>query len=166
MTNSTEKVQISLHAQKLRNVAGAFKGTSDPYAVVTLIASEPGQQPKVLGKTEVIKNNLSPHWVTTFEVDYEFSKPTRINVGIYDEIRKAKQNKPMGSAVFEIGEVLGSRGNIKAKKMKGGGTLFCRIQKAPEIDAGQLYLELRGVKLRNVGKFTAWLTRGNECNYQ
>eukprot|EP00545_Synedropsis_sp_CCMP1620_P006787 CAMPEP_0119029802 /NCGR_PEP_ID=MMETSP1176-20130426/40706_1 /TAXON_ID=265551 /ORGANISM="Synedropsis recta cf, Strain CCMP1620" /LENGTH=769 /DNA_ID=CAMNT_0006986157 /DNA_START=18 /DNA_END=2327 /DNA_ORIENTATION=+ len=147
---TVDRVQITLHAQKLKNVAGAFKGLSDPYAVVTQIASEPGDSPSILGKTEVIKNNLSPHWVKTFSIDYEFSKPTRINVGVYDEVRKQKDNKPMGSAVFEVGEVLGSRGNIKAKKIKGGGTLFCRIQKASDVSAGTFHFELRGIKLKNV----------------
>ena len=47
------RVDISVHASKLKNVAGAFKGTSDPYAVVTEIATTPGETPKVLGKTEV-----------------------------------------------------------------------------------------------------------------
>jgi hypothetical protein len=47
------KLEISLHATKLKNVAGAFKGTSDPFAVVTLIATKPGTTPKVIGKTEV-----------------------------------------------------------------------------------------------------------------
>lgn len=49
----TMRVDISVHASKLKNVAGAFKGTSDPYAVVTEIATTPGETPKVLGKTEV-----------------------------------------------------------------------------------------------------------------
>ena len=46
-------VQLSLHAVKLKNVAGALKGTSDPFAVVTKIATSPGQKAEVLGKTEV-----------------------------------------------------------------------------------------------------------------
>ena len=97
-----------------------------------------------------IKNTLSPTWAKSFLIDYEFGKPTRVNVGIYDEIRKAKNNKPMGSAVFEIGEVLGSRGNIKAKKLKHGGTVFARVEKAPERDAGTFHLAMRGIKLKNV----------------
>ena len=71
-------------------------------------------------------------------------------MGIYDEIRKAKLNKPMGSAILEIGEILGSRGNLKAKKLNNGGTLFCRITGAPPTSAGRLYLSLRGVGLKNV----------------
>jgi hypothetical protein len=51
--NKQQKVQISLYASKLKNVAGAFKGTSDPYAVVTLLAGGPMERPEVIGKTEV-----------------------------------------------------------------------------------------------------------------
>lgn len=56
----------------------------------------------------------------------------------------------MGSAVFEIGDCLGSRGGIKAKKLKNGGTVFCRVEKAPEHDAGTFDFTLRGIKLKNV----------------
>jgi hypothetical protein len=43
-------------------------------------------------------------------------------------------------------------GNTKAKKLRRGGTLFARITKAPEM-AGKLHLKLRGVKLKNAGKY-------------
>jgi len=59
----------------------------------------------------------------------------------------------MGSAVFEIGEALGARGNIKAKKLKGGGTLFFRVEKALTRDSGRLKLQIRGVKMKNVDGF-------------
>ena len=52
-SNKETKVQISLYASKLKNVAGLGKGTSDPYAVVTLLAGGPHDKPTVLGKTEV-----------------------------------------------------------------------------------------------------------------
>ena len=54
----------------------------------------------------------------------------------------------MGSAVFEIGEVLGARGNTKAKKLKKGGTLFVAVRKAQ--GSGILRLTLKGTKLKNV----------------
>ena len=57
----------------------------------------------------VIKNTLSPKWTTNFVFDYEFGKESHINVAIVDEVRKKKNDKPMGSAVFEIGDILGSR---------------------------------------------------------
>ena len=54
MTEKTAtKVTLELHAQGLKNIAGAFKGKSDPFAVVTLLPNSPQGQVKVLGKTEV-----------------------------------------------------------------------------------------------------------------
>jgi len=71
----------------------------------------------------------------------------RLNIGIWDENRKST-DKSMGSALFEVGEVLGSRGNTKAKKIRSGGTLYVRITPAPQI-TGTLHLNLRGIKLKN-----------------
>ena len=82
------KVELSIHAIKLKNVAGAFKGTSDPFAVVTLMGSSPSERPRVLGKTEVIKNSLSPQWVTSFELDYELGTPCKVAINLFDEVRK------------------------------------------------------------------------------
>lgn len=114
-------VELSLHASKLKNVAGVGKGTSDPFAVVTQIATVSGAQPVVLGKTEVIKNSLSPNWCKTFTFDYELGTPMKVAVTIFDEVRKG-ENKSMGAVVFDIGELLGCRGNTKAKKLKRNGT--------------------------------------------
>jgi len=36
-----------------KNVAGFGKGTSDPFAVVTQLANDPSETPKIIGKTEV-----------------------------------------------------------------------------------------------------------------
>lgn len=47
------KLELSIHASNLKNVAGLGKGTSDPFAVVTHIASTTASKPAVVGKTEV-----------------------------------------------------------------------------------------------------------------
>jgi len=182
-TNSNKiKVKIQIHATKLKNVAGAFKGTSDPFAVVTLLAAGHNEQPIVLGKTEVIKNTLNPTWTKIFPLDYSLGKLRYINVGVYD--KKSPNEKPMGSAMFEIGDILGLAGNVKGKRLPKGGSLYVRVTEMIE-DAGELRntivgsiantfagigltdldnidenendttlkLKLRGVKLKNVEGF-------------
>ncbi len=99
-----EKLQLTLHATGLKNVAGLGKGTSDPFAIVTLLATGPGEKPRVLGKTEVIKNSLSPKWTTSFLFDYSFGKETHINVSIVDEVRK-QSDKPMGCKFMQCRRV-------------------------------------------------------------
>jgi hypothetical protein len=146
--NNTTRVNIKLYASRLKNVAGAFHGTSDPYAVVTLLAGSLKEEPRVLGKTEVIQSSLSPDWITQFTIDYKFGKETRITIAIFDDGRKTGKPKSMGSAQFELGEILGSRGNVKAKILKTGGTLFCRVTKVADEDYGVLKLQLRGEDLK------------------
>jgi Copine/C2 domain len=143
----TMKIELSIHATKLANVAGAFKGTSDPFAVVTKIATNPGEKPEVVGKTEVIKNTLSPSFVKVFTLDYDLGSVVKVAVSLFDEVRKS-ENKSMGVGVFDIGEVLGTRGNTKGKRLKGGGTLYLHVRKAE--GSGVLRLKLSGEKLKNV----------------
>ena len=52
-SNKVIKVRLELHAQNLKNVAGFGQGTSDPFAIVTLISNQPNVKPTILGKTEV-----------------------------------------------------------------------------------------------------------------
>lgn len=144
------RYQVSVYASSLKNVAGFGKGTSDPYAVVTLLAGSDDERAHILGRTEVVQNNLSPSWTTTFTVKHCFGKETRINIGVFDEARKSKGNKSMGSAQFEIGEILGAKGNVKAKRLKPGGTLFVRVAKASDLDLGTFHLGLKGSKLKNM----------------
>jgi len=68
------KVQVSLYARNLPNVAGLFKGTSDPYAIVKKLTQ--GGSPVEIGRTEVVKNTLSPTWTKRFIVDYELGHTT------------------------------------------------------------------------------------------
>lgn len=97
-----------------------------------------------------IKNNLNPAWTETFEATYEFGKESKINVGIFDEVRKSGKAISMGSATFDIGEILAARGSIKAKKLRNGGTVFVRVTRAAASNGGIVRGQIRGVKLKNV----------------
>ena len=97
-----------------------------------------------------MKNTLSPDWVKTFFVDYELGTPVTVLVKIFDEVRKG-DNIEMGSGVFEMGAILGAKGNTKAKEMKKGGTLFVRAEKM--IGTGSLRLRLSGITLTNTEGF-------------
>jgi Ca2+-dependent lipid-binding protein len=145
------KLELSLNASGLKNVAGGgpFKGKSDPFAVVTNIATTPGSKPQVIGRTEVCNNTLNPEWTTTFFIDYELGTPSSLAVSIFDhEEKQGREHKPMGSAVFDVAAMLGARGNTKAKKLKKGGTLFAHVAKVQ--GQGVLRLRLKGLDLKNV----------------
>eukprot|EP00594_Rhizosolenia_setigera_P002896 CAMPEP_0178942578 /NCGR_PEP_ID=MMETSP0789-20121207/2074_1 /TAXON_ID=3005 /ORGANISM="Rhizosolenia setigera, Strain CCMP 1694" /LENGTH=709 /DNA_ID=CAMNT_0020622007 /DNA_START=98 /DNA_END=2227 /DNA_ORIENTATION=+ len=151
------KVQLLVHAHKLPNVDGIFKGKSDPYAVVTIMANKKTEH-KVLGRTETILNSVDPSWTKAFFIDYELHKESFINIGIYHEIGY-KKSKSMGSALFEIGDILGSRGNTRARKLKKGGIVYVSAKKLiakegdPNFTTGFLGLQLYGIKLKNKDGF-------------
>ena len=103
-------------------------GTADPYAVVTHIATAPGETPSVIGKTEVVENTLSPTWAKTIVFDYDLGMPCRLAVSVFHK-RSDGGSEPMGAAIFDVGKTLGARGSTKAKKVKGG-TLFATVRRS------------------------------------
>jgi len=145
------KIQISVKATKLQNSAGLFKGTSDPFAVVTILGNRPGDRPVIIGKTEVIKNTLDPDWITTFKVDYNLGDPVNVLVKIFDKVSDG-DNIPMGSGVFDVGRVMGAKGNTKAKKMRDdAGTIFLKVAKASPSET--LTLKMSGIEFDNLDGF-------------
>mmetsp|Transcript_28981 Transcript_28981/g.40723 ORF Transcript_28981/g.40723 Transcript_28981/m.40723 type:complete len:618 (-) Transcript_28981:86-1939(-) len=58
-------------------------------------------------------------------------------------------HKIMGSALFEVGEVLGSRGNAAAKRLQNGGELIVHIESSKSNDARKLCLQIGGMDLPN-----------------
>lgn len=78
------------------------------------------QKPEIIGKTEVVKNNLNPDFTKVFKIEYDLGTPVKVAVSIFDEVRKG-DNRTMGAAVFDIGELLAARGSTKAKRVKGSG---------------------------------------------
>lgn len=59
-------------------------------------------------------------------------------------------HKVMGTALFEVGQILGSRGNVGSKLLQTGGALYVNIEKSvAQGDSGKILLQLRGIKLKN-----------------
>lgn len=99
---TVEKLRLTLQATDLNNVAGSWKGTSDPYAEVTLLTSDGRELKLDTPKTEVVKNNLSPEWTTSFLFDRSTVEETSIiKVSVVDEVTKEKDpDIPMGCKFF------------------------------------------------------------------
>ena len=71
-------------------------------------------------------------------------------MSIFDEVKKGS-NKSMGSCVFDIGAVLGSRGGTKGKRCRDGGMIFAQVRKSE--GSGLLRLKLKGDGLKNTEGF-------------
>ena len=134
------KLQLSIWAENLRK-----RGLRqpDPYAVVTLMSKEAGAKPVALGKTETIANTVDPDWTKLFWIDnYQLGSELNFVVSIYN----GENNKAMGSALFEVGRILGAKGSILGKELKDqGGIVVASLESAH--DFGSLQFQLQGLDL-------------------
>eukprot|EP00529_Nitzschia_sp_RCC80_P010712 CAMPEP_0113509784 /NCGR_PEP_ID=MMETSP0014_2-20120614/37765_1 /TAXON_ID=2857 /ORGANISM="Nitzschia sp." /LENGTH=620 /DNA_ID=CAMNT_0000405647 /DNA_START=382 /DNA_END=2244 /DNA_ORIENTATION=+ /assembly_acc=CAM_ASM_000159 len=178
------RLQLSLSGKNLKNLSG-FTGISDPFAVVTVRGDNPDNKPEVVGRTDVVFNNLDPTWATIVFLDgYKFGVPFYIEVGVFDfdakaagttekklqmndavsnlnvvcdaSSRKLLRNgqfphRVMGTALFEVGEILGSRGNVGSKSLQTGGAVYAHIERCRDDGLkGKFKFQLRGLRLKNV----------------
>lgn len=112
---------------------------------MTHIATEAGKTPSVLGKTEVVENNLNPQWAKHFAFDYDLGTPCRLAVSVFHH-KKSGSSESMGAAIFDVGQVLGARGSTKAKQLKGNGQIYMTVRKAEP--AGTFRFKFKGQKVR------------------
>lgn len=59
-------------------------------------------------------------------------------------------HKVMGTALFEVGQVLGARGNVASKSLQTGGVLYAHVERTRTDGAhGKMKFQLRGLSLTN-----------------
>lgn len=140
----TMRLHLSIWAEDLPGTS--IVGTPDPFAVVTVLNDDPGRRPTLVGKTETIQNTFSPDWtkIMTLE-DFELGASTKIVVSIYDDNKR--NDVPMGSTLFDVGSVLGAKGSILAKEIKGGGVVAVHVE--PATESAILHFQLQGKDLIN-----------------
>lgn len=130
-TKNKQHIKLILHASSLKNVSSAFSKSS-PFAVVTQLAGfGTSEEPKILGRTEVMSNTLSPQWTNAITIkDFELGQELFVQVDIYDN-NSAKKGimKSMGSTKFEIGCILGQKHNRSAKRLRNGGTIYAIVDR-------------------------------------
>lgn len=175
----TSRLQLHLSARDLKNIAGIM-GKSDPFAVVTVRGDSENNEPRVVGQTDVVFNNLNPSWSRVIFLDgYRFGVPLYFEVGVFDfdstltnktelelslmdvhsqsrlvsavTAQQSGENFPhrvMGTALFEVGQILGSRGNIASKSLQSGGVLTVHMERCQHAQSGRLLLRLRGHKMK------------------
>ncbi len=62
-------------------------------------------------------------------------------------------HRVMGTALFEVGEILGSRGNVGSKSLQTGGAVFAAIERCQENgQQGKISFQLRAFGLKNTHK--------------
>jgi hypothetical protein len=127
------KLQLTIFAQDL-----VVKEGSSVFAVAALV----GKQAQILGKTETLKNTNAPDFTKIFLLDYELGQTQTIQVSLMEG------NQNIGSAIYNVGSVLGTKGGIVGKPFPNkGGFLMVHIEKSS--GRGTLHLQLQGLDLQS-----------------
>lgn len=134
------KLQLTVFAQDLQEVSE--DAGCNPFAVIALLPAKEGGSPVVLGKTETLRNNLNPDFTKIFTLDYELGKLLRVLVTVHDA---RNDNQSMGSAIFDMGTVLGTKGGIIGKQVKSGGYIMVHVERSSGM--GSFNFQLRGWEL-------------------
>jgi hypothetical protein len=91
----------------------------------------PGEK---LGETEVIRQSRNPQWTQTVLLDYEYGSAFFFTVHVLQVKSKGSsssinnETRNLGSALFEVGDILGTRHNTKVKRLRDGGCVFCHLE--------------------------------------
>lgn len=60
-------------------------------------------------------------------------------------------HRVMGTALFEVGEIIGARGNVGSKSLQTGGAVYAHIERSRDDgESGKLRFQLRAFRLKNV----------------
>mmetsp|Transcript_977 Transcript_977/g.1469 ORF Transcript_977/g.1469 Transcript_977/m.1469 type:complete len:308 (-) Transcript_977:22-945(-) len=150
------QLQLFLQAENLKNKAGLFKGISDPYAVVYKAGS--GHAKIEQGRTEVVKNNLSPEWSRSILIDnYDPNSFDWFIVQIYDEVRKS-EDILMDETYFQINDqlIFDGHGNgnylvnlIDDKDKKSKLKVYAEV-KPTWTDQPKVTFQFRALQVKNV----------------
>ena len=116
------------------------RGKTDAYCVLYDLSK--GGQPKQLGMTEFVADNLNPQFVKEILADYMFEQQQTFKIDVYDaddatQLQNFKKQELIGSVEFVLGSVCASRNqekemSIENPKLKNCGKIkiMCE-EKAP-----------------------------------
>ena len=98
------KIQIFISCRKLKDTDVFSK--SDPQVHVSM--REAKQKYQIIGKTEVVSNNLNPDFVTFLTVDYCFEKEQFLKFDVFD-VDPVKSDDHIGTCEFTIGQLMAAQ---------------------------------------------------------
>ena len=93
-----------------------------------------------------------PMWTEVLTTDYEYGKERFFFVQV---MRHHKHGEPtlIGSALFEISDIMGTAAHTKVKRLREGGCLFAQLEnvREQEQDSRMFRFQIRAMELKQRG---------------
>ena len=151
----SETINMFFSCKKLQDKDTFSK--SDPFLKVFSLENN---SKKLIGMTEVIKDNLNPDFETSIKAEYYFEKTQKYVAEIYDcdDFKKMKGDF-LGEAFFTLGDVLGSQYNMKVfdvkVKGKSKGKLIVRVEQENDLQKFELDFKINFENIPASGMFSS-----------
>lgn len=145
------RIQVSIEANNLKNVAGLFRGISDPYCIAKLIDDD-----SELSRTDTVKNNLSPRWSKPiFLTISDPIQPGLISLTIKDDnLNKSNPRDDvfMGNVIIDISRIISCVENderLQVQLNNGNGEICLYAHESEQINQN-VTLQFRGLQIKNI----------------
>lgn len=148
------RLQLRLHATKLPRV-GLTKTPPSTFAHVTWVGGpfSKDQEPEEWGCTEIIHKYCHPQWTEVLTTDYEYGKERFFFV----RVMRHHGHSPgpptlIGSALFEISDILGTATHTRVKRFREEGCIFAQIEPLrQQADSRIFRFQIRAMELKQRG---------------
>ena len=104
------------------------KRLPDCWCVVSIVDPQ-SKEIALLGKMEIIQQMCSPQWTTALWLDYEYGTKKYFQVKVLRH-SNTHGHKSVGSALFEVSDILGSN-RTKVKRFPQGGVIIAQLRVVP-----------------------------------
>lgn len=143
--NMSARVKLFFRGGDLKDMDSMSK--SDPYAV---LHEGNNRMSGILGRTETIKDNLSPAWETGIEVTYHFEMKQEFTLIVYDDDGQGPgRDDCMATLKFQLGHVMGARGQ-KRTFDADKGMICITAEEVANTGNDTIQLTFGGTKLKNM----------------
>lgn len=141
------RLKLRLHAKALPLI-GRVRAP-DCWCVVTAVGDSPHRGSfrfVELGETERIEKSCKPQWLKPIWIDYTYGTKLYFQVKVLRH-SNSKGHKVVGSALFEVSNVLGSN-NTKVKRFPNGGVVMAYLRVIPPYNHAIFRFRLRTMTLK------------------
>jgi Copine/C2 domain len=151
------KFQLFISCRKLKDVE--YFSKSDPF--VEIFERSNDTKWTMIGKTEVIWDNLNPDFMRNFVIDYQFEQQKYLKFQVFDANMEGKievKGLPLGETECTLGEIVGSKGQQLIKTLKlpnepSTGNIILRVEQVNPSNSDYISIQFSGKNLENTSKW-------------
>uniref|UniRef100_A0A7S3DR29 VWFA domain-containing protein n=1 Tax=Entomoneis paludosa TaxID=265537 RepID=A0A7S3DR29_9STRA len=140
----TQRYRLWIHGSNFPRQGRFGARVPSTYAMVTTAAATTTTASSnipaagvTLGQTEVVPHNCSPQWTSTMMLQHELGSLQYLFVHVFVAHHRTKgihtpeketERTLLGTARFEVGDILSTPHYSRARRLRQGGCVFCRLE--------------------------------------